>query len=587
MILSKTGAADDKMAYLAIEMAHTLMDMPFEELTVLYKMTGGPPTKDKTIIYAAVYGFLATAAGPMAPEVIDMVREKEILFGMCKLEGVRDCDPGFLAEYYMKKSLMVREPMELKQEYETNEHMMSKVSGKAVGPAWENKYAREMPFKAMPPRRLSEERHLATIPEGLTAFCAGRRRRQLGEEQPEDRELTAATGGMPSAYGSLLTKSNEWVVTFMGVKPMTEPSMFMYTIMQSPVYAQWGTTTVVTTEGYALYLGQMIYCMSVLAAGKKEPYVTGHSLGGSAAALYASLGVNSDAFLVTFGSSPMFPKSSMTTNVSPLGSMWVNMYDLKTTKNTEGDTFKYPFGVYPKSVRFFHKFDPIPSDLLWGSAWVHAAEKAYLLSDTPGCKFSPSSASSAGYNYWAAMYMPTLSDIYTFVCSDYDVSQSSQLFGGKSGATYYSYFSFFNPFPCADVVISETYKILDASMEWYGPKPFVTFETMEECTTSFTGTLDAYFDTFIGLYMFDSRIIDLDTEADQLQAITYFGNFALGYVHSTYPFYVLGEEYGDAMKPSAALAEPEIPEFVTTKMKGKESAFMKEYGEYIPGGNKK
>jgi hypothetical protein len=280
----------------------------------------------------------------------------------------------------------------------------------------------------------------------------------------------------------------------------------------------------------------------------------------------------------------MFPKSSMTTNVSPLGSMWVNMYDLKTTKNTGGDTFKYPFGVYPKSVRFFHKFDPIPSDLLWGSQWVHATETAYLLSDSAGCKFSPSSASSAGYNYNAAMYMPTLSDIYTFVCADYDVSQSSQLFGGKSGATYYSYFSFFNPFPCADVIIGETYKILDASLEWYGPKPFVTFESMGECTSSFTATVDAYFSTFVGMFMWDSRVIDLEDEADAVQLATYFGNFGLSYVHSTYPYYVLGEEYGDVIKASGALAEPELPKFLTAK--NSEGAFMQEYGKYFKGGKK-
>jgi hypothetical protein len=285
----------------------------------------------------------------------------------------------------------------------------------------------------------------------------------------------------------------------------------------------------------------------------------------------------------------MFPKSSMTTNVSPLGSMWVNMYDLKTTANTGDDVFKYPFGVYPKSVRFFHKFDPIPSDLLWGSQWVHATEKAYLLGDTPGCSFSPSSASSAGYNYWAANYMPTLSDIYTFVCADYDVTQSSQLFGGKTGATYYSYFTFFNPFPCADVILGETYKILSKSLSWYGPKPFVPFETAEECVTSFTGTMDAYFATFTGMFMVDSRVIDLEDQGDMIQAMTFFGNFGLSYVHSTYPFYVLGEEYGEEMEASAALAKPPVPEFVHAGANGKKESgelFLEEYGKYIPGDKK-
>merc|ERR1712070_336476 len=144
-------------------------------------------------------------------------------------------------------------------------------------------------------------------------------------------------------------------------------------------------------------------------------------------------------------------------------------------------------------------------------------------------------------------YMPTLSDIYTFVCADYDVSQSSQLFGGKSGAFYYSYFTFVNPFPCADVILGETYKIMSKSLSWYGPKPFVPFETIDECVTSYTGTLDAYFETFTGLFMIDSRVIDLTDEMDVLQLATFYSNFGLSYVHSTYPFYVLGEEYGEQM----------------------------------------
>merc|ERR1711998_148378 len=105
----------------------------------------------------------------------------------------------------------------------------------------------------------------------------------------------------------------------------------------------------------------------------------------------------------------------------------------------------------------------------------------------------------------AASYMPELESLWEFVCGDYDVTQSSQLFGGATGATYYSYTNLINPFPCAEVAISESYKILSASMEWYGPKPFISFETMEACTTSYLGTLDAYFDTFIGAWMWDVR----------------------------------------------------------------------------------
>merc|ERR1711998_602587 len=268
-------------------------------------------------------------------------------------------------------------------------------------------------------------------------------------------------------------------------------------------------------------------------------------------------------------------KSAYTTGVSPVGSMYVKMFDLSTAKNTGGDTFTYPFGVYPSSVRFFHKFDPIPSDLLWGSNWVHATEKAYLLSDTPGCKSTPScGGGKLSYKMKrrlsSELSMPSLSELYSFVCTDYDVQTSSQAFGASTGAMYYSYFTFFNPFPCADVVLSETYKIMSASMEWYGPTPFVTYETIEECTTSFAGTMDAYFATFVGANMMDIRAVDLADEADAIQSAMCFSIFWLSYVHSTYPFYALGCDYGVTMTPSKLLFKPEIPKFISAKDKEQE-----------------
>merc|ERR1711998_72256 len=173
---------------------------------------------------------------------------------------------------------------------------------------------------------------------------------------------------------------------------------------------------------------------------------------------------------------------------------------------------------------------------------------------------------------------PTLSELYTFVCDDYDVQTSSQAFGASTGAMYYSYFTFFNPFPCADVVISETYKYLDAELDWYGPTPFVTYETMEECTTSYTGTVDAYYATFLGANMIDVRTIDLEDEGDVTQMLAYYTNFGLSYVHSTYPFYALGCTYGEKMTPSKAAVTAPVPKFITAENKEEEfEAFMDKY----------
>merc|ERR1712046_12671 len=139
-----------------------------------------------------------------------------------------------------------------------------------------------------------------------------------------------------------------------------------------------------------------------------------------------------------------------------------------------------------------------------------------------------------------------------------------------------------------EVIVGETYKILSKALSWYGPKPFVTFETVEECTSSFAGTMDAYFETFTGAFMIDSRGIDLEDEMDIVQLGAFYGNFGLSYVHNTYPFYVLGEEYGAEMEPSPALYKPDVPEFALAAAKGEYKAvgeaFTEEYGEYFKGG---
>merc|ERR1719231_1331024 len=413
---------------------------------------------------------------------------------------------------------------------EEEEGLVGLLSQTAVGPAWKNGYKEE---EEEAERRVlsgaESGRRLTSLDAGVEAFCDDRRRRrQLKGE--ETRELSPATGGLPSSYGSVLTKSGEYVIAFMGVKAATEPAMFMYTMMQTPVYAQYEDTMVVTTEGYALYLGQMLYCISVLTDGMEEPYVTGHSLGGSAASLYASLGVSPGAFLVTFGSSPMFPKTAFETKRSPVGSKWVNMVDLTSTENTKSVTFYYPFQVYPASVRFFHKFDPIPSDLLWGSQWVHAATTAYLLSDYPGCDGEMKGSAPAGLR-GRNKRAGDLSKLYSFVCDDYDVQQASQPFSSWTGAMYYSYFNMINPFPCAEVLVGETYLMMEMAdkyaFSWHGPRPFVPYEKLEQCVESFAGTMDAYFGTFLGINMMEVRDFDVEDDGDVIQAAIHYANFGL------------------------------------------------------------
>merc|ERR1711988_875645 len=97
----------------------------------------------------------------------------------------------------------------------------------------------------------------------------------------------------------------EYVVSFQGTK-FSEPSMLLYSQRKEPVFVNMSGYATVTTEGFAQYVSEIFPCMdSMLSTLGVVPYITGHSLGGSAATLFAlTLGSPAYKEVVTFGAMP-------------------------------------------------------------------------------------------------------------------------------------------------------------------------------------------------------------------------------------------------------------------------------------------
>merc|ERR1711988_1276603 len=163
---------------------------------------------------------------------------------------------------------------------------------------------------------------------------------------------------------------------------MGEPDMLQYTMEKNPVLANLNffiasegntalspTKTIVTTQGFAKYVKETIPCIESMRTdlksvyGKSPDYITGHSLGGSAATVYMSLAniVSPGIELVTFG-------APATTQMDPtiVADYQINFKTgapktnpiTNEIKSAEGLVFTIP--SFPGSTRFFHKFDPAP-----------------------------------------------------------------------------------------------------------------------------------------------------------------------------------------------------------------------------------
>merc|ERR1711968_346899 len=214
-----------------------------------------------------------------------------------------------------------------------------------------------------------------------------------------------------------------------------------------------------------------------------------------------------------------------------------------------------------KSIRFFHKFDPVPSALLYKNSWEHKTEEALLLFDMPmsACynPETPSCAMTTGAPYNTRSYVPWsfrwetnmgVDSLHNFLCDSYDVKASGYLLSGKKSETYFSYMNMFNPMPCAEVLVSNVYESLKTNGIQLAPMnaPFVPLENFAECTETYLGTVKAYYKTYLASDLEGFRG-SKDWEEDWLEHTTFVLAWGLMYVHMTYPNYPLcaTKGYGD------------------------------------------
>merc|ERR1712118_101838 len=79
---------------------------------------------------------------------------------------------------------------------------------------------------------------------------------------------------------------------------------------------------------------------------------------------------------------------------------------------------------------------------------------------------------------------------------------------------YYSYTNILNPIPCIEVLFAQTYLYDQANGGWWGQAaaPFIPFEDLEECTTSYFATVDAYFAAYLASDIASYPGIETDME---------------------------------------------------------------------------
>merc|ERR1712070_1062872 len=107
--------------------------------------------------------------------------------------------------------------------------------------------------------------------------------------------------------------------------------------------------------------------------------------------------------------------------------------------------------------------------------------------------------------------------------------------------------------PCLEVVYAMTYQLLVSQLSLGGfdfPTPWVPHEDFFQCTTSYIATLDAYYETYLGAILSESRdLYEQETWEDMtdeeifntvVQIVGFYGAWGLAWVHSTYPNYLLG-----------------------------------------------
>jgi hypothetical protein len=387
----------------------------------------------------------------------------------------------------------------------------------------------------------------------------------------------------PLAWASFLYKDDEIVLAFQGTQ-MHKFAMLQYTFKADPIFFEYVNyfsghhSGAVVTEGLALYMFQLINCVDSIyyAIPGKVSYITGHSLGGSAATLYSQLQMGSpiptighETFLVTFGAPATASRECLSGTCPDLKYYWgskstsvikgdaammqkISQIGLDSMYSTPSKCLGFANKVapgqvafIPGSMRMMHKFDPVPSMGFGFGRWSHATEYAMLLFDMPGCKDAfPDCASRLARSTSRA---PMGGDVDSYLCDAHDVAASGKFF--MCAPEYYSYTNMMNPFPCVETIMAQTY-LVDSS-SFAGWAPFIPFENVVECTTSYAATVQAYFFTYLASDIESVRnpLANIQDYEDALMVLGFYAAWGVFYVHQTYPNYAMcvssGSGYGE------------------------------------------
>jgi hypothetical protein len=400
----------------------------------------------------------------------------------------------------------------------------------------------------------------------------------------------------------------EYVVAFQGTKA-GDSSMLAYQFNQKPLFTYIGYMPVIVPEGVYWYMESLATCMlwmidpgngfdiysswmdsSLTITSATEPtFITGHSLGGNAATLFIKSKtewVNPSSVsgtyprLVTFGSPPNVYRgkyhSGLIGCMEGIDANNAGKSFLSDTRFCDPDDglLKMGFEEYaeylggmsnycsaanPQSVRFYHKFDPVPSQGLWKGQFAHGVEHAMLLYDMPdsgcgdisGCELSATSLSSdasmSDLELGGDPYM-----IKDYLCDKWAVEPKALYTSCYDEIT--SYMTMMAPWPCGEIIFHRIWKeewetsqlekigdngIIDVMWGNEGlisvidmvaltgehGTLFKKFEEYTDCVESYEASLGAYI---------QAAIVDMPDLAPMMFAL-----FGFLWVHSTYGNYPL------------------------------------------------
>jgi hypothetical protein len=326
----------------------------------------------------------------------------------------------------------------------------------------------------------------------------------------------------------------EYVVVFQGTKA-NDHSMLQYNMRQRPVFTYIGEFPQIVAEGQFHYMSSLVECVSYMiddkattAAGfdiypattttfttadMQPTFITGHSLGGTAATLFAkskkAWTSPSDVSakyprLVTFGAAPTAYRSAYRPGLidceSPVGDSTYSCssgdpgHDDSGTCKAGGGQWKLSgfyntdcvielnaagFNKFAKfvggisnhcgmvntqGVRFQHKFDPIPSIAMWKGQYAHQVKHAMLLYDVndascnsnSGCAISGAALATGKDMKQMGLGGSNPFMIKDYLCDKWKVEPKAMY--TQCYDLIAPYMAMLNPWPCGQILFQRVWK---------------------------------------------------------------------------------------------------------------------------------